>query len=661
MQASALGVNAAKPAATAPAKKNSTISASIIALQQEAKRNLEALESEEKDDDDPADTDEDESTGPIMTDEPIIPLTEQTPGPTSAQTPSTPSNLNDEDAKCYSSRYQDIDAMLDPKTHYSTVGIQQGRLGTCARRLTDYEAQRYLNENPDLQRLFGKKGASSLSQARDHWQSVGYKSTTLSATVKDEENVPFQCGKGPSDSCQCPGMLWFGLQTRPDNGAKIETFDEMREWRTIGAESDDWQTCSVVEFGSDPMPGVDKQCFCEVEPAYTATRCADEGDECICNGHVYFAPRFENDNTTPANFWYIQENPFAVTDANNTGTMTCSSDSFEDADPSPEVAKQCFCDDKRKFLSAHDVGNIQEYWRQTMLMSQTEVEIQTVVMQTQETAVLDESLTGSDDDLLKSVGDDGDADLIAAGCKLCDESCSADSQSSLTKEIEKQKTVVKRKYESKKIVNKQKKTHAHNKRVQGESACNAAQKAKDPAEKKKQKKMCKELKEEASKIETEAKIEEQNINDQQQQEEKEIADDTQAAVKEQTDKTNTNKKSQEINKAKLKEQKASRITKEAEERIEVIKKKMESERIETTTLTTQTTAMEKQVSVIQKQIEDVENQLINEIKTEKEESLDAGEENDEDATEAESELTEVIEAKKTELVTKKEKATAKKE
>lgn len=316
----------------------------------------------------------------------------------------------------------------------------------------------------------------------------------------------------------------------------------MREWRTVGAESDDWQSCSVVEFGTDPMPGADKQCFCEVEPAYTATRCADEGDECICNGHVYFAPRFELDNTTPAGFYYIQENPFAITDANNTGTLTCSSDSFEDADPSPEVAKQCFCDDKRRFMQARDVANVQEYWRMTMMMSQTEYEIETVVTQTYEAQQAEEALGGSDDDLTKLV-DDGDADLIAAGCKLCDESCSADSQSSLTKEIEKQKTVVKRKYEKKKLVNKQKKTHAHNKRVAGENACNAAQKSKDPAEKKKQKKMCKELKEEASKIETEAKIEEQNINDQQQAEEKEIADDTQAAIKEQTDKTNINKKS----------------------------------------------------------------------------------------------------------------------
>lgn len=68
------------------------------------------------------------------------------------RTPSTTESLNDEDAKCYASRFNDIDAMLDPKTHYATVGIAQGRLGTCARRLTDYEAQRYLNQNPDLQR-----------------------------------------------------------------------------------------------------------------------------------------------------------------------------------------------------------------------------------------------------------------------------------------------------------------------------------------------------------------------------------------------------------------------------------------------------------------------------------------------------------------------------
>lgn len=38
--------------------------------------------------------------------------------------PSTADSLNDEDAKCYASRYNDIEAMLDAKTHFSTVGVE---------------------------------------------------------------------------------------------------------------------------------------------------------------------------------------------------------------------------------------------------------------------------------------------------------------------------------------------------------------------------------------------------------------------------------------------------------------------------------------------------------------------------------------------------------
>jgi hypothetical protein len=90
----------------------------------------------------------------------------------------------------------------------------------------------------------------------------------------------------------CPGTLWFGLAVRPDNGAKIETFDEMREWRSISAESSDWQTCSEAEFGTDPLPGVEKQCYCEVKPEDETSRCADEGEDCLCNGNVYFASKF---------------------------------------------------------------------------------------------------------------------------------------------------------------------------------------------------------------------------------------------------------------------------------------------------------------------------------------------------------------------------------
>lgn len=65
----------------------------------------------------------------VPEDEPVeMPTSTETsstvPESSAIQPPSSASNLNDEDAKCYSSRYQDIDALLDPKSHYSTVGIQ---------------------------------------------------------------------------------------------------------------------------------------------------------------------------------------------------------------------------------------------------------------------------------------------------------------------------------------------------------------------------------------------------------------------------------------------------------------------------------------------------------------------------------------------------------
>lgn len=169
----------------------------------------------------------------------------------------------------------------------------------------------------------------------------------MANSVVDKDNIPFKCAATARDSCMCPGTLWFGAATRPDNGAKIETFEEMREWRTVSADSDDWQSCSAIEFGSDPLPDVDKQCFCEVKPPYEATRCSDEGDDCLCNGHVYFASRYLSDHTTPAGFFDILSDSFTLVDANGTGTVSCTSDSFEGADPIPEFAKQCFCDDRK--------------------------------------------------------------------------------------------------------------------------------------------------------------------------------------------------------------------------------------------------------------------------------------------------------------------------
>ena len=62
-----------------------------------------------------------------------------------------------------------------------------------------------------------------------------------------------------------------------------------------------------------------------------------------------------------------------------------------------------------------------------------------------------------------------------------------------------------------------------------------------------------------------------------------------------------------INRAKLEEQETTRIAKETEQRMTLIKNKIETERIATQKISQQTTNIERQVSNVQSQIEQVEN------------------------------------------------------
>jgi hypothetical protein len=47
--------------------------------------------------------------------------------------------LSDNDARCYAARFSDLKGNSG-LSHYATVGVPQGRLGTCAKELTNYEA-----------------------------------------------------------------------------------------------------------------------------------------------------------------------------------------------------------------------------------------------------------------------------------------------------------------------------------------------------------------------------------------------------------------------------------------------------------------------------------------------------------------------------------------
>ena len=164
------------------------------------------------------------------------------------------------------------------------------------------------------------------------------------------------CGDNEDAACSCDGRVWIGAVHRLDNNKNITTFDELRKWKTAsvyGADTDHIH-CTPSEFGFDPLPGVEKQCFCERKPKYVPRICANEGDECTCAGHVIYGRRYSaNDSTKNATFEEVQASPFTITEGNSTsyswsshssGKVLCEAFKFEEVDPLPGIDKSCYCD-----------------------------------------------------------------------------------------------------------------------------------------------------------------------------------------------------------------------------------------------------------------------------------------------------------------------------
>jgi hypothetical protein len=93
--------------------------------------------------------------------------------------------LSENDARCYAARYSDLKG-ASSLTHYATVGVPQGRLGTCAKSLTDYEAETYLESFPELAQKFGKENKGALDGARKHYEEVGYLNLHYSSAMKGD-------------------------------------------------------------------------------------------------------------------------------------------------------------------------------------------------------------------------------------------------------------------------------------------------------------------------------------------------------------------------------------------------------------------------------------------------------------------------------------------
>lgn len=138
-----------------------------------------------------------------------------------------------DNAACCSARYTDLGGM-DPLTHYQTVGAAQGRLWTCSKNMTMLQAEDYLWRYPDLQHAFG--GAFSdvyYEMAAKHFKTYGKQENRDGNRGTGEEEWLCQDGSNThlydyKAECTCTNTLIIGLGVRPDNGAAITSFEEMR-------------------------------------------------------------------------------------------------------------------------------------------------------------------------------------------------------------------------------------------------------------------------------------------------------------------------------------------------------------------------------------------------------------------------------------------------
>jgi hypothetical protein len=118
----------------------------------------------------------------------------------------------------------------------------------------------------------------------------------------------------------------------------------MREWKTVTKESEEWMSCTDANFGSDPWPSQEKQCWCEDKPAYKPHKCAEEGEECLCDGGwVVYGAKLDADKKE-MDFFSTVKLSLAITGTKGKKSLACETGTFAGADPAPNDEKVCFCD-----------------------------------------------------------------------------------------------------------------------------------------------------------------------------------------------------------------------------------------------------------------------------------------------------------------------------
>lgn len=207
------------------------------------------------------------------------------------------------EAGCYAKRYADVKAGKAIEYYDQTWSIKgheaEGRLGECALPLTDYEAQRYLNKFPELQQKFGRGGKKSLDLAKNHWANLGWNDKKFQAAV-NYTDAAWKCGDAPNVECKCHGTLWIGAKERLDDDKPIKSWENFREFAhvaKVGIEPGTPTMCNSHSFGKDLLPGKDLSCWCEDKPLYEANICAEDGENCMCDGFVAYGLKYGKDKT----------------------------------------------------------------------------------------------------------------------------------------------------------------------------------------------------------------------------------------------------------------------------------------------------------------------------------------------------------------------------
>jgi hypothetical protein len=134
-------------------------------------------------------------------------------------------------------------------------------------------------------------------------------------------------------------------------------------------------SCTDAEFGGDPWPDQEKQCWCEDKPAYKPWKCADEGDECLCDGGwVVYGAKLD-DAKKENDFFSMIKLSLAVTGTKGKKSVQCDDQGFDGADPAPDGDKVCFCDQKKKFFDKGFVKATKTFWKSSILEKQSEGEL----------------------------------------------------------------------------------------------------------------------------------------------------------------------------------------------------------------------------------------------------------------------------------------------